>query len=91
MLGRIGNLIATPRPLLATTGLVMLLLIAANAAWPQAAPPSSPSASAVGPGITTSAKDATSGAMAASRLRSAQIEHDAERHHPSGATKEPRP
>jgi hypothetical protein len=47
MLDRIGNLTATPRPHLATTGLVMLLLIAAIPAWPQAAPsPSSPSASA---------------------------------------------
>jgi hypothetical protein len=47
MLDRIGNLTAAPRPQLATTGLVMLLLIAASPAWPQAAPPpSSPSASA---------------------------------------------
>ena len=48
MLDRIGNLTATPRSQLATTGLVMLvLLIAASAAWPQAAsPPSSPPASA---------------------------------------------
>jgi hypothetical protein len=46
MLDRIGNLTATPRPHLATTGLVMLLLIVASAAWPQAAPPPSPSASA---------------------------------------------
>jgi hypothetical protein len=46
MLDRIGNLTATPGPHLATTGLVMLLLIAASPVWPQAAPPSSPSASA---------------------------------------------
>jgi hypothetical protein len=50
MLDRIGNLTATPRPHLATTGLAMLLLIAASAAWPQAAPPpSSPSADAQAP------------------------------------------
>jgi len=47
MLDRIGNLTAAPRPHLAATGLVMLLLIAASPVWPQAAvPPSSPSASA---------------------------------------------